>query len=211
MIGKGSEKFAMHVKGLEVPYHEPRYKQGLGLHYSLHGVGADHVSGVMDDALPRIFGDWDSLNVSELIPPSELSSRKTRLAYEWGLWREMPNYLGLCTFVPWDVAEIRDAVSAITGWQVTTSRLMKAVERGITLMRIFNLREGFNREDDKLPDRFYTSPSEGPLSDIRIDPSVLKEAQELYYEMMRWDKNGVPTKGCLVALDLEWALPYLNA
>jgi len=211
MIGKGSEKFAMHVKGLEVPYHEPRYKQGLGLHYSIHGIGADHCSGVMDDSLPGIFGDWDSLNVSELIPPSELSSRKARLAYEWGLWREMPNHLGLCVFVPWTVAETRDAVAAITGWQVTTSRLMKAVERGITLMRIFNLREGFTREDDKLPDRFYTSPSEGPLKEVRIGPDVLKEAQEIYYEMMRWDKNGVPTRGCLVALDLEWALPYLNA
>ena len=211
MIGKGSEKFAMHVKGLEVPYHEPRYKQGLGLHYSLHGIGADHVSGVMDDSLPAIFADWDSLNVSELIPPSELSPRKARLDYEWGLWREMPNYLGLCSFVPWSVAEIRDAVTAITGWQVTTSRLMKAVERGITLMRIFNLREGFTRDDDKLPDRFHTSPPEGPLKDLRIDPDALEEAQELYYQMMRWDENGVPTKGCLVALDLEWTLPYLPA
>jgi len=211
IIGKGSEKFAMHVKGLEVPYHEPRYKQGLGLHYSIHGIGADHVSGMMDDSLPGIFGDWDSLNVSELIPPSELSSRKARLAYEWGLWREMLNHLGLCAFVPWTVVEIREAVAAITGWQVTASRLMKAVERGITLMRIFNLREGFTREDDKLPDRFHTSPSEGPLSDVKIDPSVLRETQELYYEMMRWDKNGVPTRGCLVALDVEWALPYLNA
>ena len=61
-------------------------------------------------------------------------------------------------FVPWNFAKIRDAVSAITGWPVTTWKLMKAAERGITMMRIFNLREGFTREDDKLPNRFYNPP-----------------------------------------------------
>jgi len=51
---------------------------------------------------------------------------------------------------------------------------------------------------------------EGPLKDTKIDPAVFKECQEIYYEMMRWDSSGVPTKGCLVALDLEWAIPLLN-
>ena len=49
------------------------------------------------------------------------------------------------------------------------------------------------------------------MKDVKISAGALKEAQELYYEMMRWDKNGVPTKGCLIALDLEWALPYLKS
>jgi aldehyde:ferredoxin oxidoreductase len=208
-IGKGSTEFAMHVKGLEVPYHEPRHKQGLGLHYSIHATGADHCSGVMDDAIPFLLGDWESLNISESIPPSELSSRKVRMVYEIGLWREMTNYLGLCIFVPWSFSEVRNAVEAITGWRVTSWKLMKAVERGITLMRIFNLREGFTRDDDRLPNRFYTSPLEGPLKNTRIDPESLKEAQELYYEMMGWDRNGVPKKGCLVELGLEWAISYL--
>jgi aldehyde:ferredoxin oxidoreductase len=87
---------------------------------------------------------------------------------------------------------------------------MKAVERGITLMRIFNLREGFTREDDKLPDRFYASPEEGPLKGVKIDPEELRKTQEFYYAMMGWDKNGVPTEGCLAALDLEWAIPYMK-
>jgi aldehyde:ferredoxin oxidoreductase len=209
-IGKGSMKFAMHVKGLEIPYHEPRYKQGLGLHYSLHATGADHCSGFMDDAVAAMLEDWEGLNVAELIPPNELSPRKVRMSFELGLWKEMSNYLGLCIFVPWRFTEVRDAVSAITGWPVTTWKLMKGVERGITLMRIFNLREGFTRDDDRLPDRFYTSPSEGPLKDVRIDPAALKESQEIYYQMMGWDNLGVPTKGCLAGLDMEWALAYLN-
>ncbi len=209
-IGKGSIKFAMQVKGLEIPYHEPRYKQGLGLRYSVHGTGANHSTGVLDDMLPLLLEDWDTLNVSESIPPSELSPRKVRMVYELGLWAELPNYLGYCIFMHWSVIEVRDAVSAITGWPVTSWKLMKAVERSITMMRIFNLREGFTRDDDKLPDRFFTSPSEGPLKDIRVDPDALEEAQEIYYQMMGWDNMGIPTKGCLVALDLEWAIPIVE-
>lgn len=209
-IGKGSIKFAMQVKGLELPYHEPRLNQGLALHYSIHGIGADHVTGVIDGRLAAMMDVWDSLNVNELMPSTELSPRKARMAYELGFWREMPNYLGLCSFLPWSFTETRDAVAAVTGWQVTTWKLMKAVERGITLMRIFNLREGFTREDDTLPDRFYTSPKEGPLKGVKIDPDELRKTQEIYYAMMGWDKNGVPTEGCLAALDLEWAMPYMK-
>lgn len=210
IIGKGSEKYAMHVKGLSIPYHEPRYKQGLGLHYSVHGTGADHCSGVMDDSLSGMLEDWESLNVAELIPASELSPRKTRMVYELGLYRELANHLGLCGFVPWSFSEVVEGVKAITGWKVEVWKLMKAVERGITLMRIFNLREGFTREDDRLPDRFYSSPKTGPLKDLRVDPKVLKESQDIYYQLMGWDINGVPTRGCLIGLDMEWAWPYLQ-
>jgi len=210
IIGKDSMKYAMHVKGLELPYHEPRYKQGLGLHYTVHGTGADHISGVMDDAIGKLAEDWGSLGEFTLMPPIELSPNKVRYVHEMGLWKEMGNSLGLCAFVPWKVPEVRDAVAAVTGWQVTTWGLMKAVERGITMMRIFNLREGFTRDDDALPDRFFTSPSEGPLKDVRVDPAALRETQEIYYQMMGWDSSGVPTKGCLVGLNLEWAIPLLN-
>jgi len=210
VIGKDAMKYAMHVKGLELPYHEPRYKQGLGLHYTLHGTGADHISGVMDDAIGKLAEDWESLSEFTLMPPIELSPNKVRYVHEMGLWKEMGNSLGLCAFVPWKVPEVRDAVAAVTGWQVTTWGLMKAVERGITMMRIFNLREGFTRDDDALPDRFFTSPSEGPLKDVRVDPAALRETQEIYYQMMGWDSSGVPTKGCLVGLNLEWAIPLLN-
>ena len=210
IIGKDSMKYAMHVKGLEIPYHEPRYKQGLGLHYTLHGTGADHITGVMDDAIGKLAEDWGSLSEFTLMPPIELSPSKVRYVHEMGLWKEMGNYLGLCAFVPWKIPEVRDAVAAVTGWQVTTWGLMKAVERGITMMRIFNLREGFTRDDDALPDRFFTSPSEGPLKDVKIDPAALRETQEIYYQMMGWDSSGVPTKGCLVGLNLEWAIPLLN-
>jgi aldehyde:ferredoxin oxidoreductase len=160
IIGKDSIKFAMQVKGLEIPYHAPRLNQGLSIHYSVHAVGADHVSGTIDHTLPGMLDNWGRIHVAEKLPPTELSPRKARMAYELGLYKEMPNYLGLCSFVPWNISEMRDAVEAVSGWPATTWKLMKAVERGMTMMRIFNLREGFTRKDDRLPERFHESPQD---------------------------------------------------
>ena len=211
IIGKDSIKFAMQVKGLEIPYHNPRLNQGLSIHYSVHATGADHVSGAIDHVLPRLMDNWNRIHVAENLTPTELSPRKARMAYELGLLRVMPNYLGVCSFLPWNISEIRDAVEAVTGWPATTWKLTKAVERGMTMMRIFNLREGFSREDDRLPGRFYETPQEGPLKEVKIDPDTQREVIEVYYQLLGWNRDGVPTKACLTALDLEWASSYLEA
>ena len=204
-IGNGATQYAIQVKGLELPYHEPRLNQGLGLHYSVHAVGADHCTGVIDGTLPGLLDNWKRIGPAENIPATELSPRKVRMAYELGLYREMSNHLGLCYFVPWNISELKGAVSAVTGWSVTTWNLMKAVERGITMMRLFNLREGFTFKDDILPARFNTSPADGPLKGERVNAETHREARELYYRMMGWDSKGIPTDACLAALDLEWA------
>jgi aldehyde:ferredoxin oxidoreductase len=176
----------------------------------VNAIGADHVTGPIDNVLPSLMDNWERIHLAQDLAPTELSPRKARMTYELGLYKKMPNYLGVCSFVPWNITELRDAVEAVTGWPATTWRLMKAVERGMTLMRIFNLREGFTRDDDRLPERFHTAPKEGPLKDIRIDPGAHKEVVEIYYQLLGWDRNGVPTRACLTALDLEWAIPYLK-
>ena len=209
-IGKGSEAFAMHVKGLEIAMHEPRYKQGMGLHYSVHVNGPDHCSGIHDDLVNKNLSDWDRIDVADSIMSTELSPRKARMLYHVGLWRNLYNYLGLCLLVPWDYKQIVDITEAITGWPMSYWRLMKSVERGITLARIFNLREGFTTNDDKLPRRFAASPATGPLKDVAIDPEKLVQAKQVYYQMLGWDASGVPTYGRLVELDIEWAKDYLG-
>ena len=89
-------------------------------------------------------------------------------------------------------------------------RLMKTVERGATLARIFNLREGFSRADDILPQRFFSPPSDGPLTDSGIDGKAFNAAREIYYQMMGWDPEGVPTYARLVELGIEWAEQYID-
>ena len=210
IIGKNAIQYAMQVKGLEIPYHAPRLNQGLSIHYSVHAVGADHVSGPIDNTLPGLMDNWKRIHLAQDLAPTELSPRKARMVYELGLFKEIHNSLGVCSFMPWNITELREAVEAVTAWPVTTWKLMKAVERGMTLMRIFNLREGFTKDDDRLPERFHTAIQEGPLKGIKIDPAAHREAVEIYYQMLGWDRNGVPTKACLTALDLEWAIPYLK-
>jgi aldehyde:ferredoxin oxidoreductase len=203
-IGRGSSEYAIHVKGVELPMHEPRYKQGMGLHYSVNATGADHCSGVQDDLVKKNQVRWETL------PTTELSLRKAQMVYEVGLWRHMANYIGMCVFVPWNHQQIADAVEAVTGWPMGSRPLADVVDRGITLARIFNLREGISKMDDKLPRRFFDSPLEGPLKDISVDPAKLAMAQRAYYQMLGWNEAGIPTHEKLVELDIEWAYGYIK-
>ena len=198
-IGRGSAEYAIHVKGLELPMHEPRFRQGMGLHYSVHAAGADHCSGVQDDQVQKSQPQWKTL------PPAEMSQRKARMVYEVGLWRHMGNYIGMCIFVPWSQQQIEEAMEAVTGWPAGSRSLTEGVERGITLARMFNLREGVSRNDDKLPRRFLASAAEGPLKDVSIDPADLEAAQRSYYRMLGWNEEGIPTHEKLVELGIEWA------
>lgn len=102
------------------------------------------------------------------------------------------------------------SVNAVCGWPMSHWRLMKTVERGATLARIFNLREGFSRPDDILPERFFNPPPDGPLKDSGIDSKEFNAAREIYYQMMGWDPEGVPTYARLVELGIEWAEGYID-
>jgi aldehyde:ferredoxin oxidoreductase len=52
-LGRGAPALAMHVKGVEIPMHEPRVKQGLGVIYAVEAQGADHCAGMHDTAFTR--------------------------------------------------------------------------------------------------------------------------------------------------------------
>ncbi|NIO62366.1 MAG: hypothetical protein GTO35_07190, partial [Gammaproteobacteria bacterium] len=95
--------------------HEPRYKQGMGLSYSVHATGPDHNTGIHDDRVNKDLASLESIDIAESIPSTELSTRKARMVYHAGLWRHLANYVGLCLFVPWSHQQVRDAMEAITG------------------------------------------------------------------------------------------------
>jgi aldehyde:ferredoxin oxidoreductase len=212
-IGQGAEEFAIQVKGLEIPMHEPRLKQGLGLHYAVHATGADHMTGLHDTGYanegPRL-EKMAPLGTLEPVPADDLSGRKVRVVYSSGLWRQLSNHLGLCIFLPYSMVQQRDVLSAITGWQTSFWELMKTAERGMALMRIFNLREGFTAADDRLPARFATPQPTGGLAGVIVKPEELDKARKLYYGMLGWDEEGVPTEARLAELGVEWAAEYLK-
>ena len=212
-IGKGSEKFALHIKGQELPMHDPRGKTGQGLSFAVSPTGADHVRAPHDTpfqvAGPNL-GRIAPLGILEPIPARELGPRKARnftyLHFIWSLYES----LGVCNFVAGPVwaltlPKLVEVVQAVTGWETSLWELMKVGERTVTMARVFNLREGFGRQDDTLPDRLFEPLESGALQGKGLDRGEFEDLLTLYYEAMGWDpEEGVPTRGKLAELNLFW-------
>ncbi len=212
VIGKNSELFALHVKGQEIPMHEPRFKQGLGLGYMISPTGAEHMHNLHDTSMDNErnvtqfypFGIFEPLSVDDLGPA------KVRAIIYLMNWKATGNALLICYFTPWNLSEYTEIVNASTGWNMSTWELMKVGERIMNLARVFNLREGFTTKDDHLPERYFQPHSSGVLSNKPIDKDKLNHALSTYYEMMGWTNKGIPTKLKLEELGIGWAFQELD-
>jgi aldehyde:ferredoxin oxidoreductase len=214
-IGNGAGQFAMHVKGLEVPMHEPRGKQGLALAYATAPVGADHMRAPHDPAYegfhPSGAHALEPLGLCEALPRLELSPRKVRAYYYAQHWWNLNSSLGACDLavVPINAQSVTHMVNvarAITGWDTSLWELFKVAERGAALARVFNCREGFTPRDDRLPARLHEAFTSGPLNGVRIDPELFQRCLRLYHQMEGWDPDtGWPTFAKLAELGIEWA------
>ena len=219
-IGKGAEQYAMHVKGQELPMHEPRGKpSGAGLSYALSPTGADHMEIPHDPLLAKAdnsnFVLLSGVGLIEPTPQLELSSRKSRqLFYLQSLW-SFYNSVTMCTFVgvpfgPFTLNKLIEYVNAVTGWDTTLWEMMKVGERGNTMQRIFNLREGFTDRDDTLPERFFQGLESGALKGRALDREAFAQAIHTYYGMAGWDEEtGVPKRWKLAELSIDWLERYL--
>jgi aldehyde:ferredoxin oxidoreductase len=211
-FGEGSEKYAVHVKGQELPMHEARLKRGMAIGYSVSPTGADHVHSLHDTGTVTEagLGIFKPFGVIEPVPLEDLGPRKVRIQKYHTQWRAMLNSLVFCIFPPWTPEEIVQIVNAVTGWGTTGFELMKAGQRILTMAKIFNLREGFQVKDDWLPPRLFEPATSGPLSNTAVDPTALKKARSIFYTMMGWDKEtGIPTEETLGELDIEWVAKYI--
>ena len=86
-----------------------------------------------------------------------------------------------------------------------------AGERGVTMSRAFNLREGFTRKDDMLPARMNQPFVSGSVNEKPVDPEVLDENLSTFYGMMGWDEQtGAPTLAKLQQLDIAWVAEQLK-
>ena len=219
-LGRGAEKFAVHVKGEELPAHDARVKGHLTLSYPLSPIGGDHIVAEHDGAFTP---GWTAFNAERVKPlgviePLELSSidhKKVRRFLYFQNVFSMMDTLTLCifTFAPcryFTLGELVDLVRAITGWETSLWELLKFGERRVAMFRAFNVREGFTKEDDWLPDRMFEGILSGPRKGQKVDKDKLREAIDLYYEMVGWNEDGVPTKGKLAELDLLWIAEELD-
>ncbi len=205
VFGKGAEDFALHIKGQEIPMHEPRFKQGMGVGYTVSPTGADHCHNIHDSLyVKRVVDELNALGIFNPLPSQELSPAKVKMLIYGSLWRHALNCLVFCYFVPLDPRQMAELIAGITGWNTSVWELMKVGERCINMTRAFNIREGMSKDNDYLPRRFLTPFPSGPLKGVSIDKGELDEAIDTYYAMVGWDKNGVPTLAKLQELGIEW-------
>ncbi len=209
-LGSGAMEYAVQVKGQEVPMHEPRLKRALGLGYAVSPTGADHCHNIHDTIMtPANYAKLRPFGILEEVPVDSLGGGKVRLYKYWMEMMVLANCLSICQFPPWKFTEYADLVQAVTGWDVTIYELAKVAQRTLNLARIFNLREGFTTSDDWLPPRFFQPQTSGALSETAVNPVDLRKAIDLYYEMMGWNRDGIPRPGILHELGVGWAVNYL--
>ena len=214
-IGSGAEEFAFHIKGQELPMHEPRWKQGMGVGFSMSPTGADHCHNIHDIAYTEVTPSLEMLNavgILEPMPLNDLSPAKIRLLKYYSEFIHLLNCSVCCYFVMAlglvGFDRITQLVRSVTGWDTTFFELLKIGERAANLARVFNLREGFTAQDDSMPQRFFTPHGSGPLK-VALDPEAFQQAKETYYDMTGWP-NGVPSPGKLGELGIEWVLPLMR-
>ncbi len=208
-IGKGAEKFAMHVKGVEIPMHDPRAKSVLGLGYETNPHGADHCMNMHDTGFVAMnpgLAQLGPLGFNEPLPAGDLSPKKVQMFKYVSEGRLIADHLTICQFPPFTLEHYADLLKACTGWNTGLIEIYKVCDRTLTLARMFNIREGLSAADDKLPKRFFEQHVGGPSANTPpYKESELEKAKAYYYSIMGWDKNGVPTPETLQALDIAWA------
>ena len=210
-IGKGSEKYAMHVKGLELPAYDVRGAKAHGLNYATSFTGADHCRGY---AFQEIFG----------IPiPKEVDRFTAKGKGELTKWNQdirtaVTDAPTMCGFI-FDMAVIgiaaqntADLMEAVTGIAYTPDDVLLVGERINNLARAFNVREGFTRADDTLPERLLTEPIPGGASKGHfISKDELKLMLDDYYTARGWDvESGKPSRDKLNSLNLSYVADAIN-
>jgi aldehyde:ferredoxin oxidoreductase len=211
-LGGGSEHFAMHVKGLELPAYDPRAAKITGLGYVTANRGGDHMNGYIQ---APTFIDMPFLIVedSTIRNPLVADPADARVLIDMENALSVLDALGGCKFmgVLVSAAEIVDLVQAATGWDFDLDEFRMCGDRLQTMARAYCAREGMRREHDILPGRLMLDPlPDGPARGMVLDRSTLEKMKDAYYELRGWDvASGIPTPAKLHELDLDYLIPQL--
>jgi aldehyde:ferredoxin oxidoreductase len=209
---KGSKEFAMHVKGLEIPGHDPRTKQMLGLGYAVSPIGpyytvVEHDTD-FDFKADQLFMDKVApLTIYERLEAESLSDQKVRMFYFLQPAFSMMDALCGCIFAfsPvrfFDFSYLVSIVDAATGWESSLFELFKLGEKRIGMYKLFAQKVGIDSEDDVLPERFFRPIENGPKKGIRINKKEFTDARDLYYKIAGFNKDGSLSNAKLLELDL---------
>ncbi len=177
IIGKGAERYAMHVKGGSFCEHDPRIRPALALKYATLSIGAYHGKGCPDvPADATATQVIDRQNIAEVI--DSLSVCGSTSGAGRGPDRTMT------------VGLMPQLLKAVTGLDFDEAALLTIGDRIFTMKRAYITKIGISRKDDRLPERCREVPRVVEGVELRADVEALLPA---YYAQRGWDANGVPT------------------
>lgn len=181
----GGDDLIPSVKGMALPSYDPRGASAMALAYATSDRGACHRRARPVEVEALEGADWSNTDRVEAVLVEQ-----DRRAVLWSLIAD--DFFG-------------EALSPTLGaeWLAATGReyepeeLTQAGARIWTLIRLFNVREGFTRDDDTLPQRLTEPLEGGPNDGSLIDPGSFEAMLDRYYEARGWDKDGQPTRQTL--------------
>jgi len=202
-IGKNSEEFAIHTKGLELPLHDPRAYTGMALSYATANRGGCHLESLsyaIESGSP--LEDLGYGEDNRLDPHTSVG--KAELVIKLQNYMNVLNALGLCKFLVFGRIgpdKVTEWLNYVTGWALTPKELLNIGDKLHNLKRMYNVRLGINRKDDTLPPRLlHLARNDGIAAGVL--PELDKMIEE-YYQLRGWNKNGIPTEKKLEELGLK--------
>ena len=213
-------KFAMQVKGVEIPEQEGRTNRGLALGHATSNRGADHLYGLEtidqthNEAAAKKYFPGSSPEIFDVFS-QKYKPEMLKFTEEYSA---ISDALGICKFStlenyvlgPDDIAKAINAFD--NSFNLKGKDLLKIGERIVNIERMYNYRHGFDRKDDLLPDRFLKEPAtvyrevDGILSTQILKENLLVNLEEMldgYYKLRGWNFRGIPTEKKLKELDLS--------
>jgi len=173
-IGKGSEKFAVHVGGQEPGMHNPKIARGSGFPMAAARYQMDATPG------------RHMLNFGPYVFP-----------------RHLINAAGVCFFTAWPPSAVGKALNAVTGWNYSVEEYLKAGERITNIRHVFNLREGINESQRFVHPRIVGKPphTTGPLAGVTAD---IEAQVLWCLGALDWDRvTTIPSRAKLLSLGLD--------
>ena len=205
-IGKGAEKLAQHIKGVEVTGYDLRCLKTAALGFAVSFRGADH----------NRHGAY----------AFDVKGKFNRLKYEKGRAKAVKDIedvytiidsLIICKFSRGtyykEFEDLAKLYTLVIGWETTPDEMRLKGERINNLARVINVREGLGRKDDHLPYKVMHMPipDEGPSKGAYVTQEELDMMLDDYYEVRGWTRDGIPTPEKLKALGMDDLIPIVEA
>jgi aldehyde:ferredoxin oxidoreductase len=195
-IGKGADKYAMHIHGQEPGFHDPRIFPFRGLSYLAHPTPGRHMTSM---ASIRLEGEGKLATYPEVQRPEgdDEVEKRGKIHALGSSYSQAFGNSGMCLFALTAGSNypLVEFICSATGWDYTVAEAISAGKRSLSLQQAFNVRQGLSARDFALPARIADPPTMGPFTGKLVDFDGLRRS---YYKAMGWDgETGNPSTECL--------------